>query len=368
MPDPETDLESSGTDADILGFDADGPVDILEGLEESADGDSSETTEEEPEEQLAEGEEPEGSAAEGVAEQDDEEPDGDVTADHEEVTPGGFTWLGKTYKDQDEAEHAERSYEGTVNSWKQKYDQAQQETDQIKALYDEATQRVETPKVEPAEAEGDGAPPTDSKAFKKISEVVNPNMLEEITEKLGQAEAYKYMLEQFDKVQEHNLGVVNDERLSVIETEREEAKEFNAIVEVFSDFAGDTVDGTPNGAPKYPEMRNDEAFIGRVSDRYLKTPGLRDEGKYGVYLAYLAEKDWQKYEKETATPPVEVKPSEVINGNKPTQEPIVEDQALIPGPGPSPTGGPLETEEGRIRQQLDDAKRGFQDDTLGYDA
>ena len=364
MTEPEIDLESTGSDADLLGFEADGPVDILEDAKESTDGDSGETTEEESKEQLAEGTESEEPAAEDVAEG---EPEGDVAADQEEVTPSGYTFLGREYETQEAAEHAIKSQMGSVSALQTQIDQAHQERDQLKALYDDATQQVDTPESESAEAKGDGAPPTDSKAFKKISDVLNPNVLEEMTEKLGQAETYRYMLSELDKVQEHNLGMVNSERLGVIEAEHEETQEFNAIVDVFSKFAANTVDGTPGGEAKYPEMREDEAFIGRVTDRYLKTPTLRDEGEYGVYLAYLAEKDWEAYKTEADAPPVEnaPKPSEIINGElKPEPE---KDQTLISGPGPSLMGGPPETESSRIRQELTDGARGFQDDTLGYD-
>lgn len=377
MTTPGTDSESTLTDGELLGFDADGPVDVLgeEELVATEDEDSSESTgvqeaEEQPAEELVE-EEP---AAEDTTE-------GEIAADQGEETTGGFTWRGKVYTNQEAAEHADKSYEGTVNSWREKYDLATEELNAVKAQ-PAPSARQESPPGS-TEAKDDGEPPTDPKALRKVSDAINPETFRAIAEdeNFGLGQALKYVLEEFDKVQTHNLAVVNDDRLSVIEDEREEARMFNGTVETFKTLAARTVDGrdiipdgnegwtAEGGQPMYPELLTDGAFIERVSDRYLRG-GV--DGEYGVYLAVLAERDWAQYNSvvdDGPSPPEEFKPSELVNNGNPTPEPEVEeDQVLDSGPGPSPVGVP-ETTEGRIRLELTQAaQNGSEDDVLGYDA
>jgi hypothetical protein len=386
---PETDAGSNLSDGDLLGFDADGPVDVLDDSQwenVQKEEDSRETTGEEEQKQPAE----EQTETEPAAEDEDQEKEtaseedatpGDIAADQGEETTGGFTWLGKEYDSKEAAEHAQKSYDGTINSWQSKYNQSQQENQDLKAQIEGYTRQV-SPKEEPTEAEGEPAPPTDEKALKKVSDVINSETVKAIADdpNYGFGHAVQYMLEKFDEVQEHNMAVVNDERLSVIEADREEVRMFNETCEIFSALAARTEDGTPynpenpeaGGKLLYPELATDEAFVSRVTDRWLKTSGLREEGEYGVYLAYLAEKEWMKYQNNpTVEPkgkPQVAKPSEIVNKATTTTPALaVETQALSSGPGPSPSEGGPETEESRIRRELLEAPS-MVDDVLGYEA
>lgn len=267
-------------------------------------GDASREGDSEPELEPSEGEVEE---VEGEEAGHEEAPvgEGEVEEEYEEEdldTLGPVEIAGNVYDNWSQAEQAVKSSFGQqarALELQRQVDEAHRELIELKSTPKGDTSEERTPE-----------PKAEEKAPKKLLDAVDLGLYRQLTDdpEYGPEGALIYTL---GKLQEHlderdkaNAAQV-DEQLGPFKSREEAVESYNNAVKVFSDLS-ERVDAEGNAV--FPELLEDEQFIEDAGRRFLDTPGLKEQGEQGAYMAVLAERDWRRYNapaEEATTEPEE---------------------------------------------------------------
>ncbi len=181
--------------------------------------------------------------------------------------------------------------------------------------------------------------------------------------------ALDYLTYKVDEVIEARENNLKESELKSWGEFRSQMSEFKESQGIFEQFAERTDN---DGKPLYPEFHEDlpenRAFIERVAKRWKEMPGRKEmvksgNGEYSVYLAYLAERDWQGFQKGPEPPAPEETKTEVSEPPKPQRTPA---PGVSTGSGMprAASRGSRSAEQAQILRDLDEVMR-EDDPTLG---
>jgi hypothetical protein len=377
MPEPsEGSAIFTSTNEDLFGFDADG----LEKPEESTESaEATEASGSDDEGKDATGE-PEAEPEKPAEEQQGEEPETPPEAAAEaapEPVPEKFLFADKEYETKEAAEHFYKSYLGQVGAkdreLKDLREQLLERDNQLVKLLQESQQGGQ-PKEEEKKAE--------PKKPLTLTDAVDYDLYKRLCEEQGVDYGLQYVLDQQQKVMQGMLEEYTGEKLAPLQQWHEQMAAYNKAAVVFQELA-DRKDDSGNYV--FTEMRESPEFVEKVA-RYWSQhiPNREEMGVTGVYLAYLAVKDWERYgnsgeppappeppPEAPAAPPAEPPParpsaSEAFNRlNQQTQQGT--NEGVVTGSGlPRPAVGPRDSYQAQIKRELEEAAKS-QDALLGFE-
>ena len=222
----------------------------------------------------------------------------------EEVTPTekGFAFRGKTYEDEGKAKHARDSFIGQLRKVNQERDAAQRRVTELETELAEARRLSQPATIVKQSAET--PPASENVTPKGLDAFVDWSTYQHLYDDpdMGPAVAQRYLVlknqEYLDSVRkdmESRFEAKLEGRLKGVEMTEQMRRDFEAETGWFYELA-DREDA--DGNKLFPEIQPDTGdldFITRVATRFKADPSLRAMEGYGVYLAYLAEKDWEKF-------------------------------------------------------------------------
>ena len=335
----ETKQPSTPSDVDLLGFDPESSgtalgvemkrVEALE-MEKASESESQAQEREDkakpvddPASQAEGGEKKEAAPASKAETKSEETP---KVEEVKEAEKGGFTFNGKTYKTEGEAEHAQSSYRGQLKSRDDRERAMEAENSELKAKLAEAERLSQTPATPKQEEK---PKPASEDAKTGLDAFVDWKTYQGLYDHpdYGPIDAQRYLamknqeyLASETKKLETKFDETLQKRFEPIEMTEAVRAEFEETVGYFTELS-QRVD--EKGAKLFPEIQADDGdveFITRVASRFSQDESLKEMGSYGVYLAVLAEKDWEKSHvpavegAEVKTPDTEEKPRDPKTG------------------------------------------------------
>lgn len=323
-PENEKTEQPTPSDIELLGFDpeSDGTplesetkrVEALEAAQKTESQAQERPDEVKPaEEPASQAEGDKGAAPASKAEKDGADP----KVEKVETVEEGFSFNGKTYKTEGEAEHARSSFRGQLKARDERVLAAEQENAELKAKLAESERLSQTPAKPDAEPKKPAS--EDVTKAKGLDDFVNWRTYQDLYDKdeNGPATAQRYLalknqeyLDSMTEGLEEKFTKALADKLEPMEMNEAVRVEFEETIGHFTELS-ERVDD--DGNKLFPEIQNDTGdidFISRVTTRYHGDEELKEMGSYGVYLAVLAERDWDKYhvppvEKVTDEPPKE---------------------------------------------------------------
>jgi hypothetical protein len=292
--------QEASSDLDLLGFDPESSgtaleaeVSRVEALEDAEEAEESQAQSDDVDE-AAEGDE-KGKKTEAKADSAEDEV-GQV-----ESKEGKFYFNGKPYESQEKANHVRKSYIGQV----QRTQRIEQENENLrKQLTDKQSlsQKPDEVKQSPEKPASDES--ETGKPEAKFESFVNWTLFNDLYDdpKYGPAVANRYLAEknqeylaQFEKNLESKMDKKLNEKLNPFEQSNQAMEIFEEAVQNFTSV-GTRVDN--DGELLFPELNpevGDVEFIERVAVRVKQEPMFQELGDFGVYCAYLVEKDWERF-------------------------------------------------------------------------
>lgn len=293
-PENEVPQQDQSSDLDLLGFDpeSDGTaleaeIDRVEALEDADDTEDAQAQDVETEQDEGEKDE-----AEKMV--------GNVEAD-----AGKFYFNGKAYESQEKAVHARKSYIGQIRKLQNDKKVAEQEAETLRQKIAKLDNLSQTPeKVTQSPTKPASEVSKEQGEVKGLDEFVDWTVFNELYDdpKYGPAVANRYLakknqeyLDQFKQSLSSEFDEKLKNALNPFQASTEQMQFFEKTVEDFTEV-GTRVDN--DGNLLFPELNpdvGDEEFIERVALRVKQEPAFQELGHFGVYCAYLVEKDWERF-------------------------------------------------------------------------
>jgi len=307
-PENEGTEQPTPSDVELLGFDPESAGTALESemkrveaLEKAPDSES-QAQEREGEAKPADDPASQADDSKEKAASEAEKKGAETQVEEVEAGEGGYTFNGKTYKTEGEAKHAQSSYRGQLKSFEKRTQEAEEEAATAKAELAESKRLSQTPAKPDAESKKPAS--EDATKEKGLDDFVNWKTYQDFYESpdYGPASAQRYLalknqeyLDAMAKGLEERFNKTLTEKLEPVEMNEQARVEFEETVGYFTELSEREDD---DGEKLFPEIQNDtgdQEFITRVAVRFSNDAELKEMGSYGVYLALLAERDWEKF-------------------------------------------------------------------------
>ena len=215
---------------------------------------------------------------------------------------GKFTFNGKPYDTEGEAEHAKRSFIGQIKSAENRANEAETRAVEAEAKLAESERLSQTPAKPEAEPKKPAS--EDATKAKGLDDFVNWKIYQDLYDHpdYGPSAAQRYLsmknqeyLNTMTEGLEAKFDKSLSERFEPVELGEQSRAEFEETIGFFVELSEREDE---DGGKLFPEIQEDTGdvdFITRVTSRYRNDESLKEMGGYGVYLALLAERDWEKF-------------------------------------------------------------------------
>lgn len=288
---------------------------------------------------------------------------------------GPIEVFGKEYPDIRSAFHALKSQAGQHRSMVEKYQQLEQQFNELRENLDKKNGEVASVTA-PAASTAEKSTAKDEP--RKFIDAVDWEFVDKLSNdpEYGPAKAVQFAINELEGVFQERLDASVAKGAEDLDTRLQGADELvqarEEAAEADKAFGALQSRRNDDGTPTYPEFGdengdngNDE-FIVRVLERWKSNPHLKSQGEYGAYLAYLDETRWNQH---MATTLPDAKPSDSIEKRLKSQNEQAASSVTVDGglSTPLPADKARKSFEDKFKASLYDAGEDTKDaEILGF--